>query len=141
MKSLNIMGAPAIVVSFMALAGVVTFLDINMPEEKIASVSASEFIEELKSKEDIVILDVRTPEEFRQGHVVGAINIDYNSPTFDEDLSSLNMKSSYAIYCRSGNRSAEALSVMEQKGFIWVIDLVGGIEALAQNKKAREYFK
>ncbi len=141
MKRLNIMGAPTIVVSFMALAGVVTFLDINMPEEKIASVSASEFVEELKSKEDVVILDVRTPEEFRQGHLAGAVNIDYNSPNFEEELSSLNMKNSYAIYCRSGNRSAEALSVMAEKGFIWVIDLVGGIEALAQSKEAREYFK
>lgn len=141
MKSFNILGAPVIVVSFIAVAGVVTFLDIDMPEKKLASVSASEFVEDLKNKKNIVILDVRTPEEFKQGHLTGAVNINYNSPDFEDDLSSLNIKNPYAIYCRTGNRSAEALSVMEEKGFFWVIDLVGGIEALAQNEEASEYFK
>lgn len=141
MKSFKFIGAPAIVVSFMAFAGVVTFYDIDMPEKKIASVPASEFVESIKAQKDVVLIDVRTPEEFRAGHLNGAININYNSPDFTEKISELNLKDSYAIYCRTGNRSSGALSLMEEKGFFWVIDLRGGIEALAQNKEALEYFK
>ncbi len=140
-KDLKITGAPVIVVSFLMLAGVVTALDINMPEKRLETVSAAEFAENVVNNKKILLIDVRTPEEFNQWHLPGAKNIDYESPDFESKISELDIKTPYAIYCRSGRRSAEALALMGEREFNWVLDLLGGIEALIYSPKAMEYFE
>ena len=75
-----------------------------------------------------VLLDVRTPEEFAQGHIPGAINIDVNGD-FAGGIADLDKGATYAVYCRSGNRSAAALSAMEEAGFTSAFHLAGGIGA------------
>jgi phage shock protein E len=67
--------------------------------------------------DDTVIIDVRTPQEFATGHLVGAINIDVQSPDFREQIIALDTDGEYFIYCRSGNRSGQAISQMFQMGF------------------------
>jgi phage shock protein E len=64
-----------------------------------------------------VIIDVRTPEEFATGHLVGAINIDIQSPDFRDRVMALDTDGDYFIYCRSGNRSGQAINQMFQMGF------------------------
>lgn len=64
-----------------------------------------------------VIIDVRTPAEFAGGHLVGAVNIDVQSPDFRDRVMALDTDAEYFIYCRSGNRSAQAISQMSQMGF------------------------
>lgn len=142
-KSDNISAAPVIVVSFLLLAGTVTFLDMDdrISESKLASVSSAEFAETVAETGDVTLIDVRTPEEFHSGHLPGALNIDHSSSDLVDSLSSLNKDSRYAIYCRSGRRSAEILGIMEQIGFNWVIDLSGGIEALVSDREAMDYFR
>ncbi len=136
-KNNNFAGAPIIVVSFLVFAGLVTAFNMNnMEEKKLASVTSLEFVENLKEKEDITVLDVRTPREFEERRLRGAVNMNYNSPEFRESLSELDTDGSYAVYCRSGRRSADALKVMEELGFKWVIDLSGGIEALSSDTEA-----
>ncbi|MEI2774653.1 MAG: rhodanese-like domain-containing protein [Tetrasphaera sp.] len=76
-----------------------------------------------------VILDVRTHEEFATGHLAGARNIDVGSPDFTETVAALPKDGTYALYCRSGNRSGQALSAMTQLGFTRVYHLAGGISA------------
>lgn len=76
-----------------------------------------------------VILDVRTPAEFAEGHLPGAVNIDVESGTFAEDVAALDKDATYAIYCRSGNRSQVAMSEMADQGFTDLGHLVGGITA------------
>ena len=78
---------------------------------------------------DLVLLDIRTPEEFAAGHLAGAINIDYYANDFEDRLSDLNRDVPYVMYCNSGNRSANALPVMDSLGFQEVYELDGGIVA------------
>lgn len=75
------------------------------------------------------IVDVRTPQEFADGHLAGAVNIDVSSPDFAARLSALDPGAPYAVYCRSGNRSAAALAAMSQLGFSAAYHLGGGIGA------------
>lgn len=65
---------------------------------------------------DTVIVDVRTPAEYADGHLEGAVNIDVQSPEFDAEIAELDTEGDYVVYCRSGNRSAQAASRMESAG-------------------------
>ncbi len=62
------------------------------------------------------IIDVRTPAEFASGHVEGAQNIDVGGPGFDQAVAELDAAGTYLVYCRSGNRSAQAASRMRDAG-------------------------
>jgi rhodanese-related sulfurtransferase len=74
-----------------------------------------------------IIIDVRTPEEFAEGHIEGAINIDFQSENFRGQIDELNRNNKYLIYCRSGNRSRGALEVMVEMDFKEVYHLSAGI--------------
>jgi len=96
----------------------------------ITNVTAQEtytLIQEKSDDPDFKVLDVRTPDEYNTGHVEGAINIDYNSDTFKEKLDTLDKSGKYLVYCRSGNRSSEAVKVMEELGFTMIYHMNGGI--------------
>ena len=80
---------------------------------------------------DLVVLDVRTPEEFAEGHLDGAVLVDFYDADFADQLAALDSDVPYLVYCRSGNRSGQALSVMEQLGFSSAVDVDGGIVAWA----------
>lgn len=79
-----------------------------------------------------ILIDVRTPGEFAEGHLKNALNIDVSAPDFVNKISALDPNAHYAIYCRSGNRTNTALSLMQQAGFKHVIELEGGIIAWNQ---------
>jgi rhodanese-related sulfurtransferase len=63
------------------------------------------------------IIDVRTPAEYTSGHIAGALNIDVESATFDDEIAELTKPGPYLVYCRSGNRSAQAAKKMLDAGF------------------------
>ncbi len=67
--------------------------------------------------ENFVIIDVRTHDEFLESHVLGALNIDVLSPDFKSKISALDKTKIYKVYCRSGNRSAQAMQTMKSIGF------------------------
>jgi rhodanese-related sulfurtransferase len=75
------------------------------------------------------VIDVRTPAEFAEGHLPGAVNLDVSAPDFAARVASLDKNAPYAVYCRSGNRSASALQVMLGQGFTGAYHLGGGIGA------------
>jgi rhodanese-related sulfurtransferase len=79
---------------------------------------------------DVIIIDVRTPEEFAQGHLDGAVNLDVEGGEFEAGLADLDPAAAYSVYCRSGRRSAIAADVMAQNGFTEVTDL-GSLESAA----------
>lgn len=66
---------------------------------------------------DVVLLDVRTPKEFEDGHIQGALLLDYHSSDYVERLKALDREKTYLIYCRSGNRSGKSLAIFEKLGF------------------------
>jgi rhodanese-related sulfurtransferase len=76
---------------------------------------------------DFVVLDVRTPGEFAQGHLEGAVLVDYLSPGFREEMAGLDRTKTYLVYCRTGNRSTSALGIMSELGFRSYYHLEGGI--------------
>jgi rhodanese-related sulfurtransferase len=76
---------------------------------------------------------VRTPEEFKEGHLKKAINYNVlDSLAFDRQISQLKKNKTYLIYCKSGKRSGKALITMQQKGFKKLYHLDGGITAWTQ---------
>ncbi len=77
----------------------------------------------------LVVVDVRTPAEFAAGHIAGAIDVDLNGAAFATDVAKLDPKSPYFVYCHSGNRSAQAVAYLRQRGFARVYELDGGIGA------------
>jgi rhodanese-related sulfurtransferase len=66
---------------------------------------------------DIVVIDVRTPEEYSESHVKGSQNIDIRNSNFEGQIDRLDKSKTYKLYCRSGNRSGKALDLMRTKGF------------------------
>ena len=79
--------------------------------------------------DDLVILDVRTPEEFAEGHIDGAIMIDFHEADFSARLAELDPDVPYLIYCRSGNRSGQTRAILDDLGFRDVADVDGGVLA------------
>ena len=75
----------------------------------------------------LVILDVRTPEEFAEGHLEGALMIDFYLDDFAARVADLDPDVPYLVYCRSGNRSGQTAAIMEEYGFTDVADVDGGI--------------
>ncbi len=80
----------------------------------------------------LVVLDVRTPEEFDQGRIAGAENIDFYASDFSTRLDALDKDAPYFVYCRSGNRSASTIDIMRDLGFTSVYELDGGIVSWAE---------
>ena len=74
-----------------------------------------------------VLLDVRTPKEFAEERIPGAVMIDYLSPGFREEMAKFDREKTYLVYCRTGNRSKGALKVMRELGFRNVLHLASGI--------------
>ena len=97
--------------------------------ENITPQEAFTLIQDNDGNPDFVILDVRTPQEFAEGHIEDAANIDFNSMTFRDDLDKLDKDRIYLIYCRTGFLSGQALDIMEELGFNEVYKPTGGIEA------------
>jgi rhodanese-related sulfurtransferase len=75
----------------------------------------------------VITLDVRTPGEYAEGHLEGAQLIDFQSGNFENEISSLDKNATYAVYCRSGNRSGQAVKVMQDAGFTNVFNMNGGV--------------
>lgn len=100
----------------------------SLPAEQITTFSSDtavtviETVYELKKRlqekrTDEVLLDVRTPEEFRAGHIPGAVNLDVENPNFSLELQKLDKNKTYIVFCRSGNRAWLAAQEMLQQQF------------------------
>lgn len=91
------------------------------------NLSATEFSDKLKENPEATVIDVRTPEEFSNGHVANSININLNSDNFDSQISLIDKSKPVFVYCLSGNRSTSAAGKMRSAGFKEVYELKGGI--------------
>ncbi len=76
-----------------------------------------------------IVLDVRTIDEFQQGHIPQAINIDYFSDDFLEEIKALDKKKSYIIYCHSGSRASKTMEMMKKEGFLNISAMKRGFSA------------
>jgi rhodanese-related sulfurtransferase len=76
---------------------------------------------------EVVLLDVRTAEEFNEVRVPGSVNVDFYAADFASQLDTLAKDVPYVVYCRSGNRSSQTMNIMRELGFLEVWDVDGGI--------------
>ena len=89
--------------------------------------SQEDFRVRLADTDDYLLLDVRTPEEYAEGHIANAVNIDFLNPSaFDQEVAKLDKNKTVMIYCRSGNRSGKASKKLKALGFREIYDLDGG---------------
>lgn len=84
----------------------------------LSSLSAQDFSELLRQKPDLMLLDVRTPSEYAEGHLPNSVNVDVLAPDFERRAAEvLGSQRSVALYCRSGHRSKQAATQLTRKGY------------------------
>lgn len=98
----------------------------------VTNLGATEFIESSQPA-DVVVIDVRSPEEFATGHLENALNFNVESSEFDSQIATLDKSKTYALYCRSGRRSAAAAAKMADAGFTTIVNATAGFDELAQS--------
>lgn len=96
-------------------------------ETKDAKIVTPEEMQSILELDGVQLVDVRTPEEYKEGYIENSQNIDYYSPTFDEDIKKLDKSKPVILYCKSGNRSAKCAKKLIEAGFEKVYELEGGI--------------
>ena len=102
---------------------------INSPEINI--ISESDFVEIQDS--DYTLIDVRTQDEFDLGHIDGAINLDFYSETFQNDILSLPKNETIVLYCRTNNRSSKTATILKENGYKDILVIRGGITEWVKN--------
>ena len=93
----------------------------------------------IRNTKNLVVLDVRTAEEYRLGHLRNAKLIDYYDARFQQNLQVLPKNATIVVYCRSGRRSADALAILKKLKYSRVFNMLGGIDAW--NKERRPTVK
>lgn len=93
----------------------------------IVKLEAKAFAEKIKALPNAPLIDVRTPEEFGEGHLAKALNYDWYGAAFDKQIATLDKSKPVFLYCRSGGRSASAVAKMKAAGFNEIYELSGGI--------------
>jgi rhodanese-related sulfurtransferase len=114
-----------ILILMLSLSALLGCKSESKPVVKVVSVS--EFSEGLSN--DIQLVDVRTPEEYADGHIENSQLINVKSDDFQEKIQDLDKDQPVYIYCRSGNRSQKAAKIMTELGFKEIVDLKGGYKA------------
>ncbi len=126
----NIFIAPVVLMAagFMFLSDGITTARAGMePYRNLSTGEATALIERNRNNRNFVVLDVRTLREYQGGHLPNAIMIDFRSPSFRDEMDRLDRGKTYLVYCRTGNRSTSALTVMRELGFQKAFHLQGGI--------------
>ncbi len=93
----------------------------------ISAMEANALIKKNTGNATLVVLDVRTPREFNQGHIAGAKLLDYHSSDFIKSLDALDKSKTYLVYCTTGYRSSRTLNLVQNKGFKKIYHLQRGI--------------
>ena len=88
-----------------------------MENNNLTPADALKLIENHKDKDDLIILDVRTPWEFSEDSLPGAVNLDFTDPDFDEMVKELDKNMTYIVYCKTGKRSEMVKEILIDHGF------------------------
>ena len=107
----------------------------------ISAPDALAMLDERFGGDCFTVLDVRTAGEYAARHIIGAVNIDYYSSTFADQLNALDKGRTYLVHCASGNRSGQAVQTMKALGFVEVYDLLDGMSAFQAVSGADAYLE
>lgn len=97
-------------------------------------VISTQEMQTLLKMDQVQLVDVRTPKEFKGGYIETAQNIDFKSPTFEADILKLDKEKPVLLYCHSGRRSASCAEKLQEAGFTKIYDLEGGISRWKHEK-------
>jgi len=98
--------------------------------ERIAeSISPALFKAKIDELKGAHLIDVRTPAEWSNGMIKGALKIDFLGSEFNDRINELEKNIPVLVYCASGGRSSKAMNILVEKGFVTVYDLDGGFGA------------
>lgn len=126
MKSLNFNITLIIITLIISLSPLLSSAQhVTDTSKKVNVISQKKFKRQM-DKENVVILDVRTPEEFNAGYIPGAILINYKDSAFAQQINALDKNKHYLVYCKSGNRSNKTVQHMLNNGFKNVRQLENG---------------
>ena len=114
---------------------------VAQEETNIVKLNSEQFEKKVQNNSNTIILDVRTVEEFDEGHIPGSININYFDSDFISQMETLDTTKTLLIYCRSGNRSSKAITLIEDSGFDEIYELEGGYLAWSKNNENNMNFK
>ncbi len=104
----------------------------------VKNIDANQAEKLLKENKKVVVLDVRTPEEFAAGHIAGATNLDFHGPDFEKKLNGLDKNQTYLVHCAAGRRSAKTRDLMKADQFKTIYHLEGGLTAWEEAGKPVE---
>jgi len=109
------------------IASVCSFVQAQTSKPAVPKIDAEQF-DALRQKPNTVVLDVRTPHEFAQGHVPGAVNLNISDPKFRKKLETLDKSKTYLVHCAKGVRSNRAVNMMSSLGLSGLYDYKGGFD-------------
>lgn len=112
-----------------------TVLSLVTQAQSVKKLDPLNFDKKLKETKEAVLIDVRTPGEYAQGHLANAVSIDIYANDFKSRVSKLDKTKPVFVYCKAGSRSSSAVDIMEDLGFKEIYDLNGGIISWQQADK------
>ncbi|WP_456378566.1 rhodanese-like domain-containing protein [Lutibacter sp.] len=114
----------------------ITNNSINQNKQGIVYLlTPNEFLEQSKGN---IVVDIRTPYEFKRGHIKGAVNINYYDRNFTNNFAKFKKDQPIFLYCRSGNRTSSATKKLAKLGFLKIYDLKGGVQNWLRNNNQIE---
>jgi len=113
-------------------------LNFSLQAQNKIEVNSKHVSNILQKDKKIIVLDVRTADEYKEGHIKGAINIDIRQPDALGRVDKLNRNAKYLVYCRTNHRSGIAVEHMTQSGFKTVYQMMDGFQGWAANHLAVE---
>lgn len=125
---------------FLSLCGLFAFIfgPVVSAEPAPKNVTVADAEKLIKADPKVVIIDVRTPEEFKAGHIAGAKNIDFNGDDFEKQIAALDKSKTYVVHCAAGGRSAQACKIIERVKLPSVYHMNEGFSAWSKAGKPVE---
>lgn len=106
-----------------------TLIQCTTPQAQSQILKPHAFLKAIASESDLLIVDVRSPQEYQEGHLESAVNNDWNGPAFKAKANAWNRNACVFVYCLSGGRSASAAEYLRSLHFKNVVELQGGLMA------------
>lgn len=103
--------------------------------QKVVQVTSNEVSTMLAKDKTWIVLDVRTPDEFKEGHIKNALNIDINSDDAYQKIDKLNKNNKYIVHCRTHHRSDKAVAYMNTHGFKTIYQMMDGFSGWSTSNK------
>ena len=103
-------------------------LSLTAAEQGFKNLKVPEF-DKMRAAKGVVVLDVRTADEFKDGHMPEAVNVDVNSPDFEKKMEAMDKSKTYLVHCAGGGRSVTACGKLNKLKFPTLFNLEGGYRA------------